>query len=806
MHCRHIIISLVACAMISGCVRDYQEKPETDPPVLQAGNTVSGKVRIKVSEEFAKQLEQMADDEGVIRNIGVKSADDILAGFEFESMRRTFPPAGRFEERTRKEGLHLWYTVTFNPEISVTKAGGDISGIQGVDHVEGLPKISRPAFKRVPAEDIVPTKATAATDIFNDPMLYQQWHYYNDGSYRGTAGCDVNVVPAWKSGYYGSPDVIVAVIDGGIDYDHEDLKDNVWINEAELNGEPGVDDDGNGYVDDIYGYDFVWGYPIRPDDHGTHVAGTIAAVNDNGIGVCGIAGGNSSLGIPGVKVMSGQIFYGDWDSASDVAPVFKYAADNGAVIAQNSWGYEIGTIFDADKEAIDYFIKYAGIDENGNQTGPMKGGLVVFAGGNEDNPFSSPGGYEKVIGVSALAADFEKAYYSNYGEWCDIAAPGGDTFKDQYVLSTVTNNRYEGYQGTSMACPHVSGIAALILSIYGGDGFTPDMLWDMLVSTANPIIYEGHNSRFNGQLGSGLIDVGAILGTYNLTPPQPVSDLVMTDAGTTYINLSWTVPANGDGEAPTGFNLYYSTEEFDTTFDPRAVPEGISMISLDNSAAVGDKAEYLLEGLEDGTAYYIAIVTKDDASMSEFSEIMIARTQKNLPPELTDRSRDLNLPGIGYSLRVDLNDYFTDANGDELRFSCSSPEGAAVNASIEGNTMTVKALAAGQASISVMAVDILDKNISGVFNVKVVDSGLEYFCYPNPVIDVMYIRSSSEDGSLVNIIIESETGKEVYNVINYRISSTSPEAIDLSGLGTGNYTVIITDVDGKTTTQNIMKL
>ena len=101
---------------------------------------------------------------------------------------------------------------------------------------------------------------------------------------------------------------------------------------------------------------------------------------------------------------------------------------------------------------------------------------------------------------------------------------------------------------------------------------------------------------------------------------------------------------------------------------------------------------------------------------------------------------------------------------------------------------------------------ILLNILSGVFNVKVVDSGLEYFCYPNPVIDVMYIRSSSEDGSLVNIIIESETGKEVYNVINYRISSTSPEAIDLSGLGTGNYTVIITDVDGKTTTQNIMKL
>ncbi len=130
---------------------------------------------------------------------------------------------------------------------------------------------------------------------FNDPRLPEQWHYQNFGNISGTvAGADINLFPAWEV-TTGSPEVVVAIIDGGIDYTHEDLAANMCINEAELNGLPGVDDDGNGFVDDIYGFNFCTNSgEIYPHSHGTHVAGTVGAVNNNGIGVAGVAGGAGS--------------------------------------------------------------------------------------------------------------------------------------------------------------------------------------------------------------------------------------------------------------------------------------------------------------------------------------------------------------------------------------------------------------------------------------------------------------------------------------------------------------------------------
>lgn len=800
-------IFLPCLIMMSACVREYQEKPVSNPAIFETEGMIPGFMRIKVTEELAARLEQQAGPDGIIRNIGVKSSDDILQGFGFESMKRTFPYAGKFEARTRKEGLHLWYNVIFNPEVSLTKAGNDLSDIEGISIIEGRPAIKRPEYTSVPVDLNGTATRAGAQDIFDDPYLSEQWHYYNDGSlYGSTAGCDVNVIPAWEKGYVGNPDVIVAVTDGGIDYRHVDLKDNLWINEAELNGVEGVDDDGNGYVDDIYGYDFVYSRGIYPDDHGTHVAGTIAAVNNNGIGVSGIAGGNKALGIPGVRVMSCQIFYGE-EGAYDVAPAFKYAADNGAVISQNSWGYEnTSTIFESDKDAIDYFIKYAGIDENGNQTGPMKGGLVIFAAGNDNKSYGSPGSYENVIAVSALAADFERAYYSNYGSWCDIAAPGGDAYKSQYVISTTTNNSYEGFQGTSMACPHVSGIAALILSIYGGEGFTPDQLREMLESTANPVIYEGHNSRYDGQLGKGLVDVGAILNNYVIENPlpQPVTDLKAESTGTSSIRLSWTVTANENGKTPVSYNIYFSTGKFDSSIDRNSLPEGISAIRIDNDRKAGEKFEYDLTGLEDGTTYYIAADASDGSQLSELSPVVSCQTVPNAAPEATDEIPDIVLPGIGYGKSFDLDDYFHDENGDILAYRCSYPK-QYIEAAIDGSILTVKATAKANSEISVTATDPSGESASLKFRVSIMETGLEYFCYPNPVIDVMYIKSSAPSGT-VNVSVEALSGKKVYEITGYDPSSDSPEPINLSTVKTGNYTVIITDSQGNITRQNIMKL
>ncbi len=227
---------------------------------------------------------------------------------------------------------------------------------------------------------------------------------------------------------------------------------------AELNGAPGVDDDANGYVDDIHGYNFEHDRgAVDPQFHGTHVAGTIAAVNNNGIGVSGIAGGSGND--DGVKIMSLQILGG-----APIEQSYIYAANNGAVISQNSWGYTTpGFVDQSVLDAIDYFI-----DEAGAYPGsPMKGGIVIFASGNSNTLTAYyPAYYERVMAVSALGPDWKKASYSNYGDWVEISAPGGDqaTGPKNGVLSTIPDSQYGYIQGTSMACPHVSGIAALALA------------------------------------------------------------------------------------------------------------------------------------------------------------------------------------------------------------------------------------------------------------------------------------------------------------------------------------------------------
>jgi gliding motility-associated-like protein len=255
---------------------------------------------------------------------------------------------------------------------------------------------------------------------------------------------------------------------------------------------------------------------VTPDDHGTHVAGIIAAVTNNGTGVAGIAGGSG--GGNGIRLMSCQIFEGD-NSAQDIGEAITYAADNGAVICQNSWGYDkAGEYNQSELDAIQYFIDYAGKDskENARPGTKMQGGIVIFAAGNDgSDDHWYPAYLDYVTAVSAIGYTGKRAHYSNYGSWVDIAAPGGDSNHGRYgtILSTLpTNSSYSpkegaGYgwmQGTSMACPHVSGVAALVLSKYGNPGYTPDMLRKRLIDSTRSLT--AYDPTYASRLGKGLVD------------------------------------------------------------------------------------------------------------------------------------------------------------------------------------------------------------------------------------------------------------------------------------------------------------
>lgn len=621
-------IAMVALAL-TGCSDSLStiDSSEGKADITIPSDAEAGELLIKFAPEMSSILDQAQMSKtrsGKATRSGIPSTDevlDILGSYSFE---RVFPVDANTEARTREAGLHLWYTVKFDKSTDLKAAAERLKQLGEVTKVQTNGRIKR-AYntdsKRIYLSDkALQQKATraAASGEPNDPGFAYQWHYrnlgagnygfenLNDNQAGAEAGCDVNAVEAWKT-CVGDPSIIVAVLDEGVMYTHPDLAPNMWCNPGETTQGAKADGDGNGYEGDLHGYNFVeesgnitWS-DANDSGHGTHVAGTIAAANNNGIGVSGVAGGDGTPN-SGVKIMSCQIFSGQNSvTLAGEARAIKYAADNGAVILQCSWGYnssesselsgytpgpatekEWAETYPLEKEALDYFINNAG-----SPNGVIDGGIAVFAAGNEyaGNP-AFPGAYSKCVSVASLAADYTPACYTDFGSLVTLSAPGGDLeyygkigeTEDEYwaetgeqkgaVLSTLVKNGQPAYgymEGTSMACPHVSGVAALGLAYavkqnrhYRAADFISLMkksvkdLDSHYQNGATKTYYMNHTtvgaspetielSKYIGKMGAGLIDAAQLLnGIQNkeLSSEMKLPNMYVGIEKTTSLNLA----------------------------------------------------------------------------------------------------------------------------------------------------------------------------------------------------------------------------------------------------------------------------
>ncbi len=439
-------------------------------------------------------------------------------------------------------------------------------------------------------EVIEPNYIYHASKTPNDPMLGQLWGLLNVGQtdadkQSGIAGTDIGATSAWDI-ETGSTNVVIAVIDTGVDYTNPDLAPNMWTNTDELNGKKGVDDDSNGVVDDIYGYNTInnSGDPKDDHGHGSHCSGTIGAKGDDGKGIVGV---NWNTRIMAVKFL-------DANGSGTLENAIKgidYASKMGAKIMSNSWGGggESQTL----KEAI----------ERSNKAGA----LFVAAAGNESNNNdanpSYPASYQvpNILSVAAVDNRGQIASFSNYGKnSVHVGAPGVN------IVSTTTNG-YEAWSGTSMATPHVSGVAGLIAS--HEPGLSAIEIKNRIITTARPI------ADLRGKVrGAGFVDAYAALTN---TAPQPDANdpanwqAMSVSAATAHpyadkSNETYEVSVPGAKE----FSLYFSKFETEKGYDTVQFFDAKGNLAGEMSGNNDDSFSPVITG------DYVKIVFKSDDSVS----------------------------------------------------------------------------------------------------------------------------------------------------------------------------------------------
>jgi len=765
---KHNLLLAVAVLALVSCERENLAVPEIQEAVkdpVEGVEYIKGEAVVLFDEEMTSAVEEAIASGSFV---GTKASGfaDLQQSLGIESITRRFPDAGEFEARHREAGLHRWYKITYSREVSRTKAEADFSQLGGVEYV-GTPTENR----------------LNAFDYFNDKYAYYHWSYYNDGTLaKGfKKGADINVVPVWKEFTTGDPNVIVGVVDAGVQLDHPDLVGNM---RADLSRS------------------FVYGREGEIDDtgsHGTHVSGTIAAMNNNSIGVCGIAGGDVKNGKPGVSVMNCQIFKTEGTSTlqGNEVDAIVWAADHGAVILNNSWGtvfndaasaeyamklFEEGKFNKDQKVAIDYFIQYAGFGLDGKQNGPMAGGLVIFAAGNDAFNAGVPAGYSKVLAVGASGPTGKAAYYSNYGDWVDICAPGGDdavNYNYGMIVSTVRTSDYALMEGTSMACPHVAGVAALLVSYLQGPGLTPDRIRELLLAGAKKDgVTEDH-----GPVGP-MMDAYGSFKAITADKPSMKSDHQgdITLKSHESMKVKYTISNNDEGRFVVGFE----------TSDSR-----ITAKTSDTEVTVSVDA---MQFDKEASGYFVVSVAKGLPSF-EISDTVKFTILPNHAPKVGEKLEDRVISGEkGAEVSIDISKCFTDEDGEKLTYEVAVGSGA-LKAKENGGVLTLTAADYGTSFVTITALDARKAKAEQTFNVMLHDTAVSIDVYPNPVSKTLYVRPAA--AGKVSIKISNQLGNVVYDQEKDG-GPFAPIAIDVEKFQAGSYTVQA-ECSGKSVSTKIMK-
>lgn len=481
-----------------------------------------GRISIKFKRNVESVLKAVPGKgaDGTIR-FNITAVDALNAQYKVSSSFRSFESVLAFQQNSVKHkewGFDLWYQLEFPLDVDIKKM------VESYERLSNYIEIAEPVYKIEQYKNVTDYKKPGSPESIkkvnftpNDTRYNEQWHYNNTGQQGGTVGKDIKLPQAWDL-ETGKPGIIVAVIDEGIQFDHPDISANMWPTN---------------------GFNFVTNSAvIDPGDHGTHTGGTVGAVSNNNIGVSGVAGGNGTPG-SGIKLMTLGVFGSASGSAPNFGAPFIWAADRGAMVAQNSWGYTSPNVFQQlVLDGIDYFVA------NGGGT-VLKGGIVIFASGNNNSEANYyPGYYENVLAVAATNNRDVRSYYSNYGAYVDISAPGGEqSFADdpKGVLSTIAGGSYEFFQGTSMACPHVSGVAALIVAKAGTKLSNDDVKAILMTTVDNH--YPDNLSTYAGKLGTGRLNAFKAI-----QKAQDIANAPSVDPVTGYTaalscpntNLTWT--------------------------------------------------------------------------------------------------------------------------------------------------------------------------------------------------------------------------------------------------------------------------